>query len=184
MTETNTTMSKDVLLTKRIQDRIKFDRRISNSDVHVLSRSGKVTLIGNVDSPAKKVAAVEIVRTTKGVTSVINQLEVPTEFSREDEEIKNLISRKVQDMVFLENEFISVSVERGTVKLEGVVLTPQKKASASGIVWELSGVRDCQNLIQIKDEMMSEKKAGTPNQQAIIYELNPHDNLEPVTLAL
>lgn len=46
-------------------------------------------------------------------------------------------------------EQISVEVVDGFVKLEGVVHSPRQKAHAAGIVWELSGVADCMNLIEI-----------------------------------
>ena len=149
--ETKLTNSRDIALSKRVQDRISWDKRISNVDVHVLSHSGQVTLIGKVDSIFKKTAAMEIVKNTKGVTRVINQLEIPTVFHREDAEIKNLIDFRLKNIGLSGNEIVTVKVSSGVVRLEGVVTSLRKKAQASGIVWELSGVRDCMNLVQIED---------------------------------
>jgi hyperosmotically inducible periplasmic protein len=180
----NKTQNRDIILSQRIQDRIKWDRRISNTDVHVISRSGKVTLTGKVDSMVKKQAATELANSTKGVITVVNQLEVPTSFLREDEEIKNLLTHKIQKMDFLDKEHISLEVERGSVKLLGVVLSKQKKAQAAGLVWELSGVRDCRNLIQIEEKTHLHEVSATTTKTEIIHQLDPLDNHDPVALAL
>lgn len=174
--------NRDVILTKRIQERIQWDRRVSNSDIHVISRSGDVTLIGKVDSRLKILAAVEIAKSTKGVTSVRNQLEVPLSFERPDSELKNLIENRIREMSLVGKEFISVVVEKGSVKLEGVVLSKQKKALAAGFAWKLSGVNDCHNLIKIDGEVKPFDFSPLP--QSFVLETNKHENLERSILAL
>ena len=52
-------------------------------------------------------------------------------------------------MILDSGEHIEVDVKDGIVKLYGEVYRPRLKAMAVGAVWELSGVRDCQNLIEI-----------------------------------
>ena len=177
--------TKDQNLTKRIQDRIKWDKRVSNTDVHVMSRSGKVTLIGNVDSALKKTAALELARATKGVSSVENQIEVSGNFQRDDAELTNLIRHKISKMALVGKEYISIQVERGVVKLEGIVSSKQKKAQAASFVWELSGTVDCQNNISLLTEASEVASSGTSAAKApLIFELNPLDCLSRSQLAL
>lgn len=175
--------NRNVILTKRIQERIQWDRRVSNSDIHVISSGGDVTLIGKVDSRSKIVAAVELAKSTKGVTSVRNQLEVPLSFARADSELRNLIENRIREMSLVGKEFISVVVERGCVKLEGVVQSKQKKALAAGFVWELSGVNDCHNLIKIDGEVKPFEFTPLP-QNSFVLETNKHENLRRTILAL
>lgn len=177
--------TKDQNLTKRIQDRIKWDKRVSNTDVHVMSRSGKVTLIGNVDSSMKQMAALELAQSTKGVTSVENKIEVSGNFQRDDDELSNLIRLKISKMALVGKEFISIQVEKGVVRLEGVVSSKQKKAQAASFVWELSGTVDCQNNITLlsssQDSSTLEKGSS---KMPLIFDLNPLDCLKPSLLAL
>lgn len=177
--------TKDQNLTKRIQERIKWDKRVSNTDVHVMSRGGKVTLIGNVDSSLKKSAALELARSTKGVSSVENKIEVSGSFQRSDTEIGNLIRLKVSKMTLVGKEFISVQVENGVVKLDGAVSSKQKKAQAASFAWELSGTVDCQNHIALLTESTDSAASRTPDAKApLIFELNPLDCLKRSQLAL
>jgi hyperosmotically inducible periplasmic protein len=177
--------TKDLNLTKRIQDRIKWDKRVSNTDVHVMSRAGKVTLIGNVDSSMKKIAALELARSTKGVTSVENKIEVSGNFQRHDNEITNLIRLKIGKMALVGKEFISLQVENGIVKLEGIVSSKQKKAQAASFVWELSGTVDCQNNISLLTENRETSAVERKSLRApLIFELNPLDCLKRSQLAL
>lgn len=149
----NKPSNRDIILTKRIQELIKWDRRISNSDVHVISKSGSVTLIGKVDTNLKKEAALALVKATKGVLTVSSELEVSPLFTRNDVEIENLVKNRIEEINFTDKEHIAVEVKQGCVKLTGMVLSKQKKARAAGVAWELSGVNDCHNLIRIDGEM-------------------------------
>lgn len=54
------------------------------------------------------------------------------------------------------------------VKLEGIVHTAQKKAMAAGIVWELSGVRDCMNLIEIVDPPLARLRVTNEAMQKML----------------
>lgn len=149
--------SKDELLSERVRSRIKWDKRISDADIHIMTRSGQVTLIGKVDSNTKKNAAIETAKATKGVSSVVNQIEVPSSFEREDSELRSLIERRVSEIGLSMMEFINISIKNGIVKLEGVVRSKHKKAHAAGIVWELSGVKDLNNQIRIDAGSLGQK---------------------------
>ena len=134
---------------QRIKDRIKWDKRISLADLNITIRNGVIILNGFVDTSYKKSAAMEIVGSTEGVWSVENRIVVPMDYHRDDDEIKKLMEIQLRDLIKLSGEHIEVEVTDGVVKLEGEVYRPRLKAFADSSAWELSGVRDCLNFIDI-----------------------------------
>lgn len=137
----------DLLL--KLRNRIKWDKRVSLSDVDVVVKNGVVTLNGFVDTSYKRHAVLEIVGSTEGVWSVDDRIVVPDDYYRTDEELKKLIKAQMNSILKLGGEHIEIDVVDGVVKFEGEVFRPRLKALASGIAWELSGVRDCLNFIEI-----------------------------------
>jgi osmotically-inducible protein OsmY len=64
----------------RVENRIRWDRYLKDSDVEVtLTGTGVVTLRGQVPDGALKQRAVELARTTVGVERVVDELELPEE---------------------------------------------------------------------------------------------------------
>lgn len=139
----------DQQLLQKLRSRIKWDKRVSLADVDVVVKSGVVTLNGFVDSSYKRHAVLEIISATEGVWSVDDRLVVPEDYYRTDEELKKLIKDSIGSILKLGGEHIEIDVVDSVVKFEGVVYRPRLKALASGIAWELSGVRDCFNFIEI-----------------------------------
>jgi osmotically-inducible protein OsmY/sporulation protein YlmC with PRC-barrel domain len=64
----------DSVIRARVEAALAEDRRTSSIPIDVISRSGVVTLLGEVPSPKVKEAAEEIARSTPGVVAVINEL--------------------------------------------------------------------------------------------------------------
>ncbi|MNY55366.1 BON domain protein [compost metagenome] len=73
------------------------------------------------------------------------------DYYRTDDEIKQILLSELAELVKIGGEHIEVEVVDGIVKLEGEVYRPRLKASAVGSAWELSGVRDVLNFIEIRD---------------------------------
>jgi hypothetical protein len=64
----------------RVENRIRWDRYLKDSDVEVvLTGTGVVTLRGEVPDRSLKLRAVELARTTVGVERVVDELELPEE---------------------------------------------------------------------------------------------------------
>ncbi len=139
----------DRVLLKRIQERIRWDKRLSPADVHVAIDHGYVTLWGSVDSEFRRKAADEVVWSTDGILSLDDRVVASGEFFRSDTEIKALIEEQLRLLTFLDGERITVAVVDGIVKLEGEVYRLRLKGFASGAVFELSGVKDCLNMIEL-----------------------------------
>lgn len=61
---------------KEIQDALKWDSELFESEIHVEIDNDIVTLSGNVDNEQKKQAAENVVRNEEGVKSVVNNIQV------------------------------------------------------------------------------------------------------------
>lgn len=141
----------DKRLEEKINSRIRWDIRVSAADVLIKVHGGKVSLYGYFDKAYRHQAVVEIIESTEGVTKLKDLSQVVHDYYRGDQEINNLITQQLAHYKFLEGEWIDVESADGVVKLEGEVFRPELKAFATKTTWELSGVQDCINLIQIKE---------------------------------
>lgn len=139
----------DNALRRLINDRIKWDKRVSLADLNVSVEGGVVTVSGSVDTSFKKNAALEIITTTEGVWKIEDKIIVPGDYFRSDEEIEEILVGEISEMVKIGGEFIEVEVDEGIVRLSGEVLRPRLKAFAASMAWELSGVKDVFNDITV-----------------------------------
>jgi osmotically-inducible protein OsmY len=140
----------DSSLIKTIRDRIKGDIRVNNLDIEITVQNGSVILAGDFDKFYRREAAIEIIRSTEGVTELIDESAVITEYFRSDGDLKTLIEKQIQSLPLSSGEWINVSVNDGIVKLDGIVFKPQLKAFAASDSWGLSGIQDCINLIEVR----------------------------------
>ncbi|WP_415064327.1 BON domain-containing protein [Bdellovibrio sp.] len=138
-------------LARKIRDRIKWDKRVSEADLEVVVRGGVVIVSGFVDTSYKKNAALNVISDTEGVWAIEDRIVVPADYFRTDEEITEILKSQLEEMIKIGDEHIEVDVVDGVVKLEGEVYRPRLKAMAVASAWELSGVRDVLNFIEIKD---------------------------------
>lgn len=143
--------TEDQKLLERIQNRIRWDIRVSNSDILLNVKTGVVTLNGYFDKPYRHGAAVNVIITTEGVVELRDESRVVDDYYRTDNELEELISKQIHALPFLPSEWIDVDVCDGVVKLEGLVFRPRLKAFAARASWELSGINDCINLISLKE---------------------------------
>lgn len=61
---------------KEIQDELKWDPDLFESEVHIEINDDIVTLSGDIESEEKKKAAEKIARNVEGIKSVVNKLQV------------------------------------------------------------------------------------------------------------
>ncbi len=69
---------------KEIQDELKWDPELFETEIHIEMNEDIVTLTGNVESEEKKKTAETVARNTQGVKSVINNLVVKKKDHSED----------------------------------------------------------------------------------------------------
>lgn len=144
------TRETDDNLSRILCERLKWDKRVSLSDLYLTVSGGVVQIKGYVDTTFKKYAAIEVISQTEGVWYVDDQIVVPCDYLRSDEEIKTILMKQIKEIVMIAGEHIEVTVQDSVVRLEGEVLRPRLKALAVANAWELSGVKDVRNLIEIK----------------------------------
>lgn len=137
-------------LSRILRDRIKWDKRVSVADLNIVVRDGVVIVSGFVDTSYKKTAALEVITETEGVWNIEDRIVVPGDYFRSDEEILKILKEQIDEIIKIGGEHIEVDVADGIVKLEGEVFRPRLKALAVASAWELSGVRDVLNFIEIK----------------------------------
>jgi osmotically-inducible protein OsmY len=152
------TIKNDAELLESIKERIKWDSRLSNSDVIIKVKNSSVEVMGVFESATRKRAIGYILRTTKGVAKFSDYTNVIPSRKRSDTEIQKILSKKINDFYLFDGEWIDIKVSKGEVLYQGVVYRKNLKAFASRMAWELSGVNDCTNLIKIKRPPL--KKAG------------------------
>lgn len=143
------TKQNDQEIFERIQNRIRWDIRVSNSDISILVKNGTVTLFGYFDKTYRHAAAVNVIMTTVGVSAFIDESRVVDDYYRTDKELEILISKQLLPLNFRSGEWIDINVKNGVVTLDGVVFQSKLKSFAARAVWELSGVKDCINLISL-----------------------------------
>jgi osmotically-inducible protein OsmY len=125
---------------------LKWDSRVTETEVGVEVDAGIVTLTGTVDSFAKKIAAQEAAHRVQGVLDVANDVEVkiPNAYSLTDTEIAQSIRKVLQwDVLLPEN--IQSTVTNGWVTLEGTVNLLRERDDAGRSIRNLRGVRGLSN---------------------------------------
>ncbi len=145
------TKPQDSELVRVIRERIRWDKRVSLADLDITVRQGIVIVNGYVDSMIKKNAALGIISEIEGVWKVEDRIAVPSDYYRSDEEITKILESQVSDLIKVGGEHIELEVAENIVLLHGEVYRPRMKAMAGGMAWELSGVQDVLNFIEVKD---------------------------------
>ncbi|MEM7786018.1 MAG: BON domain-containing protein, partial [Planctomycetota bacterium] len=116
--------------------------KANNEIVVDIDGDGVVKLSGNAVSYSSKLFIDSIVADVRGVTDVVNQLAVKKPASRRDpEEIKAEIIRRYELSPFLAEGLITISVDRGIVKLSGKVGSVNERLLATNLAW-LAGVEE------------------------------------------
>ena len=143
-TRTDEQIQKDVLA------ELKWDARVQPNEVGVAVKEGIVTLTGWVDSYLKKWAAEEAAHRVRGVTAVVNDIEVRLPSERTDADVAAAVIRALESDAYVPIEKLNVTVSKGWVTLKGEVDWQFEKEDAERVVRRIAGVRAVTNLITVK----------------------------------
>ena len=115
-------------------------------------REGVVTLTGQVDAYAKKIAAAEASHRVSGVLDVANDLVVklPGYGPKSDAEIAESVRQALRYDAFVPEQSIRSTVASGIVTLEGTVATWSQREDAGSVVSRLAGVGGVVNRISVE----------------------------------
>ena len=116
-------MKSDFQIQKDVMDELKWDPFISISEIGVSVKNGIVTLSGHVDTYSKKLAAEKAAKKVAGVKAVAEDLTVgiSPSYRKTDAEIAEAVISALKWHSAVQDEKIKITVEDGTVKLEGEV---------------------------------------------------------------
>jgi osmotically-inducible protein OsmY len=129
---------------------LKWDPKVTSSDIGVAVKDGVVTLAGFVPSYWEKDAAEKAVKRVYGVRAVANDLEVKLLSSRTDPEIARDIVQELESHISIPANKIKATVKTGWVSLEGMVDWQYQKLLAESAVKKIRGVVGVTNNIEVK----------------------------------
>lgn len=142
----------DLDLRDLVLEELEFKPDINAASIGVTVQNGVVTLSGHVNSYAQKVSAERTVKAMKGVRGLAEEIEVrlnKLEGTADD----TIASRALNIIAWSSDanvEGIQVTVQKGTVTLEGQLDWQYQKEVIEQAVWRLSGVVGVHNRITLK----------------------------------
>ncbi len=141
----------DAELHRRVLAELESEPCLWEQEIGIAVAGGVVTLSGQVESCAHKLAAERAAARVSGVTAVAEELEVhqgARSHERSDTEIAHLVAEFLM-CLHLPGGRVKARIERGWVTLEGEVELPAQKFAAEKGVNRLAGVRGVINLITV-----------------------------------
>lgn len=135
-----------------VMEELKWQPILESSEIGVAVHNGIVTLTGRVSSYSKKLAAEKAAQKVAGVKAVAEEIEVGivTSDAITDAELAEAVLNALKWHSAVQEEKIKISVEKGTVKLEGEVDWNFQRINAKSAIENLTGVRSVINLITVK----------------------------------
>jgi osmotically-inducible protein OsmY len=158
---------------------LKWDTRLSPAEVGVKVKHGVVTLVGEIDSWGKYMAAQDAAHRVSGVLDIANDLvvRIPGGAQHSDTDIAIAVRNALEWDVFVPDRKIRSTVRDGVVTLEGDVELAAERADAERAVRNLIGVRRVENHIVVH------AAAGVGDvRKAIISALARHASQEAAAL--
>jgi osmotically-inducible protein OsmY len=112
------------------------DPATDSYEIRVEARhDGAVTLGGTVDSWQEKNLCEAVAKGVKGVTAIVNNIEIDYESKRSDLEIGPEIGKRLRWDVLVDHALINVDVNNGNVTLSGTVGSAAEKSRARVDAW-------------------------------------------------
>ena len=159
-TATATPARTDNAIRDDVQFELKYDPKISSTDIGVAVKDGVVTLTGYVSSYWEKDAAEKAAKRVYGVRAVANDLQIKLAYSRTDPEIARDAVHELESHVSIPADKIKATVKNGWVTLEGTVDWMYQKNLAESAVKKLKGVVGVSNNIQVKPSVTPSELKG------------------------
>jgi osmotically-inducible protein OsmY len=147
---TETLIRTDESIRADVLSELKWDPKITSSDIAIAVKDGVVTLSGYVPSYWEKDAAEKAVKRVYGVRGVANDIEVKLSSTRTDPEVARDAVQELQSHISIPADRIKVTVKNGWVTLDGAVDWQYQKTLAESAVKKLKGVVGVSNIIEVK----------------------------------
>ena len=149
----------DNSLKLRVDKALRDNEDYKFKDVDVTVFRATVQLSGFVDMDDQKSKAEEIAKGVEGVRNVVDNITVSNLSGRSAGQVEDdkQLERRVQDALSSSPEYkfdeVEVNVSLGTVQLSGFVNNADQKSKAYDTAKGVSGVKDVNNSITVKDKL-------------------------------
>ncbi|MFW5872120.1 MAG: BON domain-containing protein [bacterium] len=130
----------DAAIIRNVNMALAKDPALESHEITVTAEDGVIKLKGVVDSWQEKEFAAMKAKSIPGVIGLENYLSINFEDPRSDEEIKEDILKVIANDIWLEEEFINVTVNDAKVKLQGQVPTVYERERLLNKAW-VTGVQ-------------------------------------------
>ena len=150
-------MKSDIQIQKDVIAELKWEPIVMASEIGVAVKKGIVTLSGQVDTYAEKLAAERAAKRVSGVKIVAEDIQLGASHSyrKTDAEIAEAVLNALKWHSGVQDEKIKIKVEDGIVRLEGVADWEYQRKNAGMAIENLTGVRSVINLITVKPKVSS-----------------------------
>lgn len=145
----------------------KYDPRVDPSQIEMQIENGIMTLAGVVTDLRAKRAAEEDAKNTIGVFRVRNFLKVRPAQTISDEKLKEWVQEAFQEQALIDRYEIKISVQGGTVFLDGYVDSFFELALAVETAEDVKGVREVVSRLEHEPMLISKEK----NDKEIWYDI-------------
>lgn len=168
-----------VWTTTKIQAQFFADGDVKARDIDVTTRNGRVTLTGRVENDAQRQKAVQIARSTEGVTGVEDRLRIGPEAGDAgsasagggervtDEQLTARVQSRFYQDDDLRRSTLEVRSENGVVILGGVVASEARKRQATAIAGRVDGVTDVRDELRVDPTVPSLPAAKRDTSRAV-----------------
>jgi osmotically-inducible protein OsmY len=148
-------MKTDSQIQKDVMDQLKWEPFLDAPQIGGAVKNGIVTLTGQVDSYAKKLAAEKATKKVSGVKAIAEDIQIGVSplYRKTDAEIAEAVLDALKWNMAVQEEKIKIKVENGNVRLEGEVEWNYQRTSAKDAIEKLAGVCSITNLITVKPKI-------------------------------
>lgn len=148
-------MKTNAQLESEVMEAIRRDPLLSKVEVGVIAKDGVVTLAGEVDTYARKLAVENATKAVAGVRAIIEKINIDqgNQHLKSDEELVVEVLHALKWNIDVPDERIKVKVEKGYITLEGEVEWNIQRVAAGKALNHIPGIRGISNHIKIKSEI-------------------------------
>jgi osmotically-inducible protein OsmY len=140
-----------------IKQRLAMDGRIDPKEIEVKVNNRNVILTGTVDTMTEKGLAENLVVSTYGVQSLINELAVHPALTK-DGVLRRAVEEALKSTPVLQRVPVETNVNEGVVTLRGAVEKPRQSRAAEDAAKAVHGVKKVVNLIKVTGKPRPDKE--------------------------
>jgi osmotically-inducible protein OsmY len=145
-------MKTDKKLQEDVLAELDFEPSVNAAHVGVTANNGVITLTGEVESFALKMAISRVIERVSGVFGIADEMKInlPSSHVRTDTDIAQAAVEALEWSWLIPRESIKVKVQSGWITLEGEVHWEFQRRQAHTTMNSLTGVRGVSNNLKIK----------------------------------